>query len=87
MPTIDEIAPEIYRISTFERHRETLLAFQQGPLANCLPYTADTKRTLHNLADAEPRVLATMHGTTFRGDGALALRGIAEILDEVYGAR
>jgi len=70
-----------------ERHRETLLTFQQGPLANYLPYTAETSRTLHKLADAQPRVLATMHGTTYRGDGGAALRGIAKILNEVYGAR
>ena len=70
-----------------ERHRETLLAFQQGPLANYLPYTAETSRVLQRLADAKPRVLATMHGTAYRGDGAAALRGIATILDELYGGR
>ncbi len=69
-----------------EAHRDTLRRFQQGPLANYLPYTPDTRRILHALADAEPRALATMHGTTFRGEGGAALRAIAGVLEEIYGA-
>jgi flavorubredoxin len=33
--------------------------------------------TLHRLADLEPATLATMHGASFRGDGATELRALA----------
>ena len=32
---------------------------------------------LDHLAGYAPRTLATMHGTSFEGDGAAALRGLA----------
>jgi len=79
-----DVAP-VTESDVVERHRDTLRAFQSGPLANYLPYTPNTRRILHRLADAEPRVLATMHGTTYRGDGGAALRAIAGILEEIYG--
>jgi hypothetical protein len=42
-----------------------------GPLANDMPYTPYTDSTLHRLADLKPQTLALMHGSSFRGDGAL----------------
>jgi flavorubredoxin len=38
--------------------------------------------TLHRLADLDPATLATMHGASFRGDGAIELRTLAA----AYGA-
>lgn len=35
-------------------------------------------RTIRRLADLAPRTLALMHGPSFEGDGAAALRGLAE---------
>jgi len=44
--------------------------------AMCLgPNTGDTLRGLANLA---PRALALMHGSSFRGDAAAAVRGLAD---------
>lgn len=40
--------------------------------------TAATAPTLRRLADLEPRTLALMHGPAFAGDGAAALRGLAD---------
>jgi hypothetical protein len=37
-----------------------------------------TGPALHRLADLEPRTLAIMHGSSFAGDGAAALRGLAD---------
>jgi flavorubredoxin len=37
-----------------------------------------TAPTIRRLADLEPRLLALMHGPTFRGDGAKALRELAD---------
>ncbi|EFC86425.1 hypothetical protein [Parafrankia sp. EUN1f] len=48
---------------------------------SCL--TAATS-TLRLLAELEPRTLAVMHGTSFRGDGAAALRGLALGLEERF---
>ena len=38
------------------------------------------------LADLQPRVLAAMHGSTFVGDGAAALRSAADMLERRLGA-
>ena len=63
--------------------RQSLLAYQQGPFANYLPYSRLTRPTLDRLAALEPRTLATMHGSIFRGDGASALRELADVYADV----
>ena len=45
-----------------------------------------TRRRLSELADLQPRVLAAMHGSTFFGDGAAALRSAADMLQRLLGA-
>jgi hypothetical protein len=40
------------------------------------PYAPQTKRFLHDLATLQPKTLAAMHGSTFVGDGAQALRAV-----------
>ena len=57
-----------------ERCRQVLVEYQQGPLANYLPYSTLTEPTLHRLAALQPKTLATMHGSVFVGDGDRALR-------------
>ena len=44
--------------------------------ATCL--TPNTAPTIRSLADLEPTTLAMMHGSSFSGDGAAALTGLAE---------
>ena len=41
---------------------------------------ASTRAILEKLARTEPRVLALMHGSSYRGDGAALLRGLADAL-------
>ena len=53
-----------------------------GPLANDMPYTPYTDATLRRLADLEPRTLALMHGTSFRGDGRRAILDLAGVIQE-----
>jgi flavorubredoxin len=65
------------------RCRKVLIEYQQGPLANYLPYSTLTEPTLLRLAALEPKRLATMHGSTFVGDGARALHEYATIVKEV----
>ncbi len=65
--------------------RDQVVEFQKGPFANYMPYTRNTGPTLERLASLEPRTLAVMHGSVYRGDGASALRGAAQVLREVVG--
>lgn len=60
-----------------------LAEFTSGPIAVPLPYTQDTERILHGLADLQPQTIATHHGSAFRGDGAQALRDLVLVIKEV----
>jgi flavorubredoxin len=57
--------------------RETMIGYQAGPLANYLPYTKNTDGELKRLAALKPKVLATMHGSAFEGDGERAINDYA----------
>jgi flavorubredoxin len=65
------------------RCRQVLMEYQQGPLANYMPYSSLTEPTLQRLAELQPKTLATMHGSAFVGDGARALRDLATVLKDV----
>lgn len=67
------------------RCRDVLMEYQQGPLANYLPYGTLTDPTLRRLAALNPQTLATMHGSVFVGDGTQALHDLAQVLREVLG--
>jgi flavorubredoxin len=69
------------------RCRQVLTEYQQGPLANYMPYSSLTEPTLHRLAELQPKTLATMHGSAFVGDGARALRELATVFKDVLGPR
>jgi flavorubredoxin len=49
--------------------------------------TPTTGATIRGLAALGPRTLALMHGPSFRGDGAAALRAIADDYDRRIAAR
>jgi flavorubredoxin len=68
-----------------ERFRQMLLEYQQSPLAHYIPYTADTDRILKRLASLKPEILATMHGSTYVGDGERALHDLADVARNVLG--
>ena len=65
------------------RCRQVLVEYQQGLLANYLPYSTLTDPTLQRLADLQPKTLATMHGSAYVGDGDRALRDLAVMFKEV----
>ncbi len=67
------------------RVRQNLISDQQGPLANAYPYTAQTEKIFFRLSALKPKTLATMHGSTFVGDGARALQDLGATLREVLG--
>jgi flavorubredoxin len=65
-----------------ERARQTIIEYQAGPLAYYFPYTLQTDGILRSLAQLNPKCLATMHGSTFVGDGKRALQDLAEMWKE-----
>jgi flavorubredoxin len=69
------------------RTRQALIEYQAGFLMDYQPFTLQTEKLLHGLAALKPRTLAAMHGSTFVGDGAQALRDLAVVMKEVYQER
>ena len=72
--------------SVLDRVADTLSAYQKGPLANYVPYTANTGRVLCSLAALKPRTLAIMHGSSYSGDCEKELQGLAEVMKRVLNA-
>lgn len=68
-----------------ERARDAMARNLAGPLAKDMPYTPYTDSTLRRLAALEPGTLATMHGSSFRGDGRAALLELAGVAGELLG--
>ena len=68
-----------------EASKQTLVEYESSPFASYMPYTPNTGMILHGLADLKPRTLATMHGSTFVGDGERALRDLAGVMRDVLG--
>ena len=66
--------------SVLDRVHATLSHYQAGPLANYVPYTARTEKMLAQLAALKPATLAIMHGSSYAGDGARALRELGGIM-------
>lgn len=77
--------PPVTHDSVLDQSEAALVQFQAGPLAHYMPYTTETERILRSLADLEPAVLATMHGSTYLGDGRQALRDLNEMMHRVLG--
>lgn len=69
------------------RFKDMLVEYQQGPFAHYLPYASHTQHTLNRLAKLRPQILATMHGSTYVGDGAEALGRLAAAMEEVLGGQ
>jgi glyoxylase-like metal-dependent hydrolase (beta-lactamase superfamily II) len=56
-------------------------AFRQVTPAGSVAIERGSRAILEKLAATEPRTLALMHGSSYRGDGAKLLRGLADVLD------
>src|SRR5262249_17863645 len=64
----------------------SLADMENGPLAGSVPYTPHTETIMGNLASLRPRTLATMHGSSFLGDGEKGFRNLAGVLKELLGS-
>lgn len=73
--------------SIMERCKSALMEAEASPFANYTPYTHHTGRILESLAERKPKTLATMHGSTYYGDGAQALRELAGVMHDVLGPK
>lgn len=83
---IGEVEP-ITSADVLGRWDAAIVAYQAHPvLMDYLPVTSSTRSRLNELADLHPRVLAAMHGSTFVGDGAAALRAAGDMLERRLGA-
>jgi flavorubredoxin len=67
------------------RVHASLSAGVGGPFADYVPYRDKTATMLHGLAELRPELLATMHGSSYRGNGEKALRDLAVVMKEVLG--
>jgi len=56
---------------------------RSGPMAHDVPYTPQTDTILRRLASLAPATLGVMHGSSFMGDGARALRELATVFREL----
>jgi flavorubredoxin len=71
--------------SLSDRCRELLRNYQQSPFSDYIPYTSSTDKVLRNLSSLEPKTLATMHGSSFSGNGRKAIEELAVIWKEEMG--
>jgi flavorubredoxin len=70
-----------------ERCHDALRETETGPFANYVPYTHHTGRVLESLAEREPKTLAVMHGSSYYGNGARALRDLAVVMRDLLGPK
>jgi len=69
-----------------ERWGAAVAEYQAHPvLMDYMPYTPATRSKLEQLAALNPKMLAAMHGSTFVGDGAAALRAGADMMEREFG--
>jgi len=77
--------PPVTESDVVGRFRDTTSAFQGGPLAYYMPYTPRTEAQIKDLSSLKPRACATMHGSTFLGNGEKALLDMGVALKELLG--
>lgn len=65
------------------RFESMLTEYQQGPFANYLPLTSKTEKILKRLADLNPKTIASMHGSTYMGDGKSAIHDLLQAMKDV----
>ncbi len=68
------------------RWADAVTTYQNHPvLMDYMPFTPRTRGHMEKLASLNPQVLAAMHGSTFVGNGAQALRDAAVALERLLG--
>ena len=70
-----------------EAHQSSMLFYEAGPLMDYTPYNHKTKNLLYELADLQPKTLATMHGSSYFGDCSKVLQDLDEVMKQVWGEK
>lgn len=70
--------------SLIEPTRTAMHQMQSGPLAGYMPYTNQTPTVLASLAALKPKTLATMHGSSYQGEGDKLLLDLAGVIRESF---
>lgn len=68
------------------RASASLAELENGPLAGSVPYTPQTAGIMARLGSLKPHTLATMHGSSYVGDGQKAFEDLAVALKELLGS-
>lgn len=68
-----------------EAHRSSMRVYEAGPLMDYTPYHHKTKKMLYELADLQPKTLATMHGASYFGNGGQVLKDLNKVMKELWG--
>ena len=69
--------------NVIESVRQSLIDGQNSPFADAMPYSTRTEANLKKLIDLAPQTFATMHGSSFTGDGASMIRDLGVVMREV----
>lgn len=69
--------------SVVDRCQQVLTSYQAGPLANYVPFTANTEAILKGLASLNAKTLAVMHGSSFAGDCGTSFHELAWVMKKV----
>lgn len=69
--------------SVIDRYRQVLSDYQASPFTDYLPYRPATDKTLDRLAALNPATFATMHGSSYTGNGRQELLALKQVLKEV----
>ncbi len=81
---VGDVAP-VTESDVVSASHQAMTAYQAGILADYTPYTNGTAKHFDKLAALNPRTLAVMHGSSFRGDCAQALRDLNVAMRDVFG--
>ena len=79
--------PPVFADDMLPRSMHDLKLELDGPFHDAVPYTGLTHGILTRLADLKPKVIAPMHGSCFRGDGAAVMHDYDVALRALVGAK
>jgi hypothetical protein len=63
------------------------MRYEQGPLASYMPFTPHTEQFMSQLSHLKPTACATMHGSTYIGDGAQTLIDACHVMADIFGPK
>lgn len=72
-------------VDILEGHKKSMLELEKSPLMDYVPYNHNTGRLLKELADLNPKTLATMHGSSFYGNCSKALIDLDNVMRDLWG--